>query len=102
ECSTTFNASEIARAARVLPLAFHYGLARDDRNVAFERATVLARRAVVVHEISALSTLSSLHVGGSPISDRGVVPLRIAGVLRTGDFGHAQRMIGLVVERNDT
>src|SRR5207249_11453178 len=101
KCSTTDDASELARAARVLPLAFHRELPGDDGNVAFERATVLARRAVVVHEISALSTLSALHVGGSPISDRGVVPLRVAGVLRAGDFGDAQRMVGLIVERGD-
>ena len=60
KCSTTCDASKIARAARVLPLAFHYDLAADDGNVAFERATVLASRAMVVDEISALTALRFL------------------------------------------
>jgi hypothetical protein len=100
KCAVTSDASEIALAGRVLPFAFHYDLAGDDGNVAFERATVFASRAVVVHEISTLYTLSTLHVSGSPISDRGVVPLWVAGALRPGDLGDPYRVVGLIVDRN--
>jgi hypothetical protein len=86
ECPTTGDACETAFAAGVLPLSFDDGLSGDDRNVALESAAVEARRAVVVHKITSLDTLTANRVCGCPVVDRGVVPFRICGFLRARDF----------------
>jgi len=100
ELAATGDPLELSISTGVLPCSFNGHLGAAWRDLALKSTPVATVRAMIIDEVAALAAFAVNDVGGTPIGDRGVIPLFIRGLLRAANLGKVQLVIRLVGQRD--